>query len=140
MDIGAIVAFVGAICGFALVRQSDFVVPGGPPAGPPAGAPGAAPDSTVPAVMLDPFTLEGTYVRLEPLSRPTSRALVAAAAEDRSNYQWTYTPDGLDQMTDYVADALGKVASGAHVAFATVRKSSAAARRGRGGRGCDPLL
>ena len=50
MDIGAIVAFVGALCGIALVRQGDFVVPTGPPAGPPAGAPDAAPDSTVPAV------------------------------------------------------------------------------------------
>ena len=27
MIIGAIVAFVGAVCGFALVRQRDFVVP-----------------------------------------------------------------------------------------------------------------
>jgi hypothetical protein len=50
MDIGAIVAFVGALAGIALVRQGDFVVPGGPPSGPPAGAPGAAPDTTVPAV------------------------------------------------------------------------------------------
>jgi EmrB/QacA subfamily drug resistance transporter len=50
MDIGAIVAFVGALCGIALVRQGDFVVPTGPPAGPPAGTPDTAPDSTVPAV------------------------------------------------------------------------------------------
>ena len=35
MVIGAIVAFVGAVAAFALVRQSDFVVPGagGPPSG-----------------------------------------------------------------------------------------------------------
>ncbi len=42
MDIGAIVAFVGAVCAFALVRQRDFVVPtaSGPshePGGPPPG-------------------------------------------------------------------------------------------------------
>ena len=46
MDIGAVVAFVGALCAFVLVRQRDFVVPtatvgtpgaGGPPAGTPAG-------------------------------------------------------------------------------------------------------
>ncbi len=35
-------------------------------------------------------------------------------------------PDGLDQMTDDVRDALDKAASGAHVAFATVRKGAGA--------------
>ena len=29
MDIGAVVAFVGAVCAFALVRQRDFVIPTG---------------------------------------------------------------------------------------------------------------
>ena len=51
-------------------------------------------------------------------------ALAEAAAEDRSAYQWSYTPDGLEEMTAYVRDALAKVASGAHVAFATVRKGA----------------
>ena len=55
MDIGAVVAFVGAVCGFALVRQRDFVVPTGAPSGPPAqgwprSRPGPAPDDAVPAV------------------------------------------------------------------------------------------
>jgi RimJ/RimL family protein N-acetyltransferase len=77
-----------------------------------------------PAV-LEPFTLEGTSVRLEPLTEAHIPGLVEAAGEDRTHYQWTYTPDGVDQMTDYVIDALAKVASGAHVAFATVRKGSA---------------
>ncbi|HWE67458.1 MAG TPA: GNAT family protein [Acidimicrobiales bacterium] len=71
--------------------------------------------------MLEPFTLPGRFVRLEPLSTSHIEALVEAAAEDRTEYQWTYTPDGLEQMTEYVHDALEKVASGAHVAFATVR-------------------
>ncbi|MGA2474810.1 MAG: GNAT family protein, partial [Acidimicrobiales bacterium] len=71
--------------------------------------------------MVEPFTLTGTYVRLEPLAESHTPALVEAAAEDRSTYEWTYTPDGVEQMTDYVRDALEKVASGAHVAFATVR-------------------
>jgi RimJ/RimL family protein N-acetyltransferase len=74
--------------------------------------------------MLEPFTLEGPRVRLEPLHESHIPGLVEAAAEDRTNYQWTYTPDGVDQMTDYVVDALAKVAAGAHVAFATVRKGS----------------
>jgi RimJ/RimL family protein N-acetyltransferase len=74
--------------------------------------------------LLDPFTLEGNFVRLEPLTESHIPALVEAAAEDRSHYQWTYTPDGLEQMTDYVRDALEKVATGAHVAFATVRRNT----------------
>jgi RimJ/RimL family protein N-acetyltransferase len=74
--------------------------------------------------MLEPFTLEGPRVRLEPLTEAHIPGLVEAAGEDRTNYQWTYTPEGVDQMTDYVVDALAKVASGAHVAFATVCKGS----------------
>jgi RimJ/RimL family protein N-acetyltransferase len=74
---------------------------------------------------VEPFTLEGEVVRLEPLRVDHIEALVAAASLDRSTYQWTYTPEGLEQMTDYVHDALAKVASGAHVAFATVRKGGA---------------
>ncbi len=86
--------------------------------------------------MPEPFVLEGTFVRLEPLSETHIPALVAAAAEDRSNYHWTYTPEGLDQMTAYVADALEKVAAGAHVAFATVRKGGTA----DGGEGGDRVV
>ena len=56
--------------------------------------------------MLEPFTLEGTFVRLEPLTEEHIPGLVEAAAEDRTNFQWTYTPDGLEQMTDFVRDAL----------------------------------
>lgn len=72
--------------------------------------------------MLEPFTLEGTYVRLEPLSEDHVPALVEAASEDRSNYRWAIVPDGTEQMVDYVRDAKAKVASGSHVAFTTVRR------------------
>ncbi len=74
--------------------------------------------------MPEPFTLEGPRVRLEPLSERHIPDLVEAAALDRRTFQWTYTPDGLDQMTDYVHDALAKAALGAHVAFATVRRGA----------------
>jgi RimJ/RimL family protein N-acetyltransferase len=74
--------------------------------------------------VIGPVTLEGAHVRLEPLSLSHVPALVVAATEDRSNYQWTYTPEGPEQMTAYVEDALTKVASGQHVAFATVRKGA----------------
>jgi RimJ/RimL family protein N-acetyltransferase len=79
--------------------------------------------------VLEPFTLEGTHVRLEPLSEAHIPGLAEAAAEDRSQYQWAYVPDGAAHMTEYVRDALAKVASGAQVAFATVRR--------RGARGGD---
>jgi RimJ/RimL family protein N-acetyltransferase len=72
--------------------------------------------------MLDPFTLEGTFVRLEPLSEDHVPALVEAASEDRASYQWAIVPDGAEEMAAYVRDAMEKVASGAHVAFATVRR------------------
>jgi RimJ/RimL family protein N-acetyltransferase len=75
--------------------------------------------------MLEPFTLEGTFVRLEPLREAHIPGLVEAAAEDRTNYQWTYTPNGVEQMTDYVRDALDKAATGAHVPFATIRRGRA---------------
>jgi RimJ/RimL family protein N-acetyltransferase len=74
--------------------------------------------------MPEPFVLEGTFVRLEPLSEAHIPDLVAASSEDRSTYQWAYMPDGIEQMTAYVTDALANVASGAHVAFATVLRDS----------------
>ena len=74
--------------------------------------------------MREPFTLEGRFVRLEPLTETHIPPLVEAAALDRSTYQWTYTPNGTQQMTDYVRDALVKVASLVHVAFATVRRGA----------------
>ncbi len=74
--------------------------------------------------MLERFTLEGPLVRLEPLTEVHIPALVEAAGLDRTNFGWTYTPEGLEQMTEYVRDALVKVASGAHVAFATVRRGA----------------
>ena len=72
--------------------------------------------------MLEPFTLEGTFVRLEPLSEDHVPALVVAASEDRTNYQWAIVPDGTEQMVAYVREAMAKVAGGAHVAFTTVRR------------------
>jgi RimJ/RimL family protein N-acetyltransferase len=76
--------------------------------------------------MLDPFTLEGHYVRLEPLSESHVPGLVEAASEDRRNYQWAIVPDGTEQMVAHVCDAMARAASGAHVAFATVRRGQKA--------------
>jgi RimJ/RimL family protein N-acetyltransferase len=80
--------------------------------------------------MLEPFTLEGTYVRLEPLAESHVPGLVEAASEDRANYQWAYVPDGPEEMAAHVRDALAKVAAGQHVAFATVRRGGTAGAAG----------
>jgi RimJ/RimL family protein N-acetyltransferase len=76
--------------------------------------------------MPEPLTLEGRYVRLEPLSETHIDRLAVAASEDRSTYQWSTAPDGRDQTATYVADALEKMALGTQVAFATVRKGTGA--------------
>jgi N-acetyltransferase len=75
--------------------------------------------------MLEPFTLEGTFVRLEPLAEDHIPGLVEAAAEDRANYQWTYTPNGTAQMSDFVREARAKAAAGVHIPFATIRRGPA---------------
>ena len=75
--------------------------------------------------MLEPFTLQGTFVRLEPLSEEHIPGLVEAAGEDRTNFQWTYTPNGVEQMTDFVRDAGAKAVVDAHVPFATIRRGRA---------------
>ena len=51
MVIGAIVAFVGVVAAFALVRQSDFVIPGagGGGAGQPGGAQQQGGEAPIPA-------------------------------------------------------------------------------------------
>ena len=77
----------------------------------------------------EPLVLEGRFVRLEPLSEAHIDPLVAAASEDRSNYQWSTAPNGRAQTERYVNDAMAKVASGEQVAFATVRKGGGSAAR-----------
>ena len=63
-------------------------------------------------------------MRLEPLSEVAHRPRwCAAASEDRSNYQWTYAPKGRAQTGRATWPTPSeKVAAGAQVAFATVRK------------------
>ena len=78
---------------------------------------------------LERIVLEGRFVRLEPLSEAHIDPLVAAASEDRSNYQWSTAPNGRAQTERYVTDAMAKVARGDQVAFATVRKGGGSADR-----------
>ena len=124
MVIGAVVAFVGR-----RGRDSHWSASGlrGPDGGAHrasgAGRAGrrrrGAADAGVPAGMLEPITLEGTFVRLEPLCEAHIPRWWRRPGRTGSYHGRTRR--GPEQMTDYVRDALAKVASGAHVAFATVR-------------------
>jgi RimJ/RimL family protein N-acetyltransferase len=51
---------------------------------------------------LEPFTLTGTHVQLEPLSRAHAPALLAAADRDRSSYGYTNVPADLGSMGHYI--------------------------------------
>lgn len=66
-----------------------------------------------------PVTLEGRAVRLEPLRLEHVTALARAAAEDRSNYGWTWVPDGEAAMRVWVERALADQEAGTALPFAT---------------------
>ena len=66
-----------------------------------------------------PVTLAGEHIRLVPLAAEHIPALVEAASEDRSNYQWTWVPDGEAAMRAYVEEALALAAERKAIPFAT---------------------
>lgn len=68
---------------------------------------------------LDVPTLEGTLVRLEPLSLSDATDLAIAAEEDRSSYAFTLVPRSTE-VERYIAAQLGRVEQGL-VPFAQVR-------------------
>jgi RimJ/RimL family protein N-acetyltransferase len=68
--------------------------------------------------VIEPITLAGDVVRLEPLDRTHVDGLVEAAAEDRSSYAYTWVPDGRDEVVRYVTEALAEQAAGNHLPFA----------------------
>ena len=69
----------------------------------------------------EPVVLVGTHVRLEPIAPAHIPGLVAAAAEDRSNYQWTPVPEGTDEITAWVERAEHERATGRSLTFTTMR-------------------
>jgi RimJ/RimL family protein N-acetyltransferase len=64
--------------------------------------------------------LPGRHVRLEPLERRHVDGLVAAAAVDRSLYQWSPVPQGKTEAVSYVDTALAWQDAGTAVPFAIV--------------------
>ncbi len=67
------------------------------------------------------FVLSGKHVRLEPLDQRHVDGLAAAAAVDRSLYQWSPIPQGKAEAIRYVDTALTWRDAGTAVPFATVR-------------------
>lgn len=65
--------------------------------------------------------LSGTHVRLEPLDHRHVDGLAAAAAVDRSLYQWSPIPQGTAEATSYVDTAIAWRNAGTAVPFAIVR-------------------
>lgn len=76
--------------------------------------------------VVEPFTLAGRHVSLEPLALDHVTGLVDAADEDRSTYRWTQVPDGHEDMTCYVEGLLGDRDRGLVVPFVQRRVSDGA--------------
>jgi RimJ/RimL family protein N-acetyltransferase len=69
-------------------------------------------------VKLEPVTLVGTQVTLDPLTAVHVDDLVDAASEDRSTYGLTLVPDEREQMAAYVRAAVDRHAEGQALPFA----------------------
>jgi RimJ/RimL family protein N-acetyltransferase len=73
---------------------------------------------------LEPVTLEGAHVRLEPLGLPHLDALTAAGA-DPELWRWTLSDAATpERMRAYVEDALADRARGEALPFATVDRAT----------------
>ena len=69
---------------------------------------------------LEPITLTGRHVRLEPLTLDHAPSLLAAADRDRSTFGYTPVPDTIDRMSAYISalladDSIGYVFTRMHV-------------------------
>ena len=74
---------------------------------------------------VEPVTLEGDHVRLEPMTTDHVPALLDAARGPRETYAFTYVPADEPGMRQYVATALVDHAAGKALPFVTVdRKAS----------------
>ena len=74
--------------------------------------------------LLDPITLEGRHVRLEPLSLDHIPGLVEAASQSRETYSYTYVPADANAMHLYVETAVAGRGAGAMVPVATINRDT----------------
>ncbi|MFC5907102.1 GNAT family N-acetyltransferase [Streptacidiphilus monticola] len=68
---------------------------------------------------LEAPVLEGTRVRLEPLSHDHAADLARAAEEDRGSYAFTWVPRA-DEVSDYIDQQLARAATGRLAPYAQV--------------------
>jgi N-acetyltransferase len=68
----------------------------------------------------EPVVLAGAHVRLEPLAPVHVPGLVAAAAEDRTTYNWTPVPNGEAELRAIVDQAERERVAGIRLGFATL--------------------
>ena len=73
---------------------------------------------------LEPVTLEGRHVRLEPLSLAHVAALLAVGAGPRETFGLTTVPGSEATMRGYVEAALAEHAAGRALPFATVARAA----------------
>ena len=69
-------------------------------------------------------TLNGQFVRLEPMSLDHVEALVEAANDDRSTYGYTEVPSSREEMANYVANLLEQHQNDLTIPFVQVELAS----------------
>lgn len=70
-----------------------------------------------------PVTLEGRWVRLEPLSPSHAAGVLAAASGSRDTYGFTLVPGTAAETAAYIAGALAEQNAGRALPFATVDRA-----------------
>jgi len=73
---------------------------------------------------VEPVTLEGRFVRLEPLTMAHVAGLLAAAAGPRDTYGFTLVPQDEAEARAYVEAALGEQEARRALPFATIDRAS----------------
>ena len=72
---------------------------------------------------MNPFSLEGRHIRLEPLGEQHVDGLVAAGAGDPALYQWSPVPHGEAEVRRYIDMAMDWNKADSAVPFAIIRLS-----------------
>jgi RimJ/RimL family protein N-acetyltransferase len=75
---------------------------------------------------MEAVVLSGKFVRLEPLGPGHLDGLVAAAAAEPSLYEWSFVPQGKDEMASYLEAAVALRDAGKALPFATIRVADGA--------------
>jgi RimJ/RimL family protein N-acetyltransferase len=72
--------------------------------------------------MSEYVTLDGNYIRLEPLDLRHAEGLSNASASDSVLYQWSPVPQGIAEATQYIQTAIDWREAGTAEPFAIIRK------------------